>query len=106
MQYKWDISKPENVNPKTWRRQQIVNYLNLNPDSLPKDVLDWIKQHNPNPWPCCDRNSLGKIMRRLQKSISHGNQFSSSAIPIAEVQPNLGLCRDATSSEFQPLLVR
>ena len=40
MVYHWARDRPENINIKSWRRQQMQKYLEHHPDSKPKDVLD------------------------------------------------------------------
>ena len=116
MQVNWDFSKPEDVNPKTWRRQQILKYIKINPDSQPMDVLAWMQQHTPNPWPSCDANKLGKIVRRLKKSMiqnflvssipSQVDEISSSFTVNDKEQPNLSLCKAVIHFEVSPLFLR
>ena len=38
MTLKWDMSKPIDMNEKTWRRLQITKYVIANPDYKPKDI--------------------------------------------------------------------
>lgn len=67
MMLEWDYNKPAEKNDKTWRRMQLERYIAINPDHKPRDVIKWLQSQNPNPWPSCDANSLGKIIRRLRK---------------------------------------
>ena len=114
MKVKWDFSKPEDVNSKIWRRQQILKYIKINPDSQPTDIIEWMHKHTPNPWPSCNANKLGKIVNRLKKALSQNLQVSSRPSQEDEVssriiinageQPNLLLCRAVTYSDVSPLL--
>ena len=87
MVYYWDRDKPESINDKTWRREQIKKYLRHNPQSQPKDVLGWIISQTPNPWPSCDTNSLGKIIRRLRKTTTGKDPTLCRMIRYDEVKP-------------------
>ena len=69
MPYFWDRAKAEDVNVKTWRPLQIEQYIKIHPNHEPRDVLDWLKSQNPNPWPTCDPNNLGKIIRRVRNTV-------------------------------------
>ena len=91
MVYHWDRDKPESINDKTWRRKQIEKYLDYHPYCKPKDVVDWLEAQTPNPWPSCDTNSLGKIMRRLRKSTSKKCLF---------------LCPTVQYDEYMPLVIK
>ena len=51
MLYVWDGRKPDGINDKTWRRQQIANFIDYHPDCKPKDVLAWLSSHTTNPCP-------------------------------------------------------
>ena len=62
------MSKPRDINEKTWRRLQITKFVESNSDCKPKDVLTWISSHDPHPWPLCDSNRIGTIMRNIRKS--------------------------------------
>ena len=96
MPYSWDRAKPEKTNVKTWRRLQVEQYVKIHPTKKPRDVLEWIQSHNPNPWPTCDTNNLGKIMRRLSKS-SIRTKF--------EPTENLTFSSQVMISKFKPLMV-
>ena len=67
MTLQWNYSKPEGTSDKTWRRQQVTNYLKACPGCKPKDVCSWVSSHSPNPWPLCNANNIGKIIRRILK---------------------------------------
>ena len=67
MVFDWDYNKPIEMNAKPWRRIQLERYIAFNPDHKPRDVINWLQSQSPNPWPSCDANSLGKIMRRFRK---------------------------------------
>ena len=77
MTIRQDKSKPIGTNDKSWHRLQITKFVEANPQCKPKDVFAWVSSHDPNPWPSCDRNIIGKIMRRIRNprkgglSISH-----------------------------------
>ena len=64
----WDMSKPSDINEKTRRSQQITKFVESNSDCKPKDILTCFSSHNPHPWPSCDSNRIGKIMRNIRKS--------------------------------------
>ena len=83
--------KPEQMNEKTQRRQQIEKYLEKNPEHKPKDLLDWLKSQDPNPWPTCSINGLGKIMRRIRKCPS---------------QKPISVCLGVQSCEIMPLEIK
>ena len=51
MTLRWDMSKPIDINEKTWRRMQIMKYVERNVSCKPKDILSWISSHDPHPWP-------------------------------------------------------
>ena len=114
MKVKWDFCKPEDVNPKTWRRQQIVKYIKINPECQPTDIIDWMHKHTPNPWPSCKANNLGKIVNRLKKALGQNLQVSSRPSQEDEVptriiinageQPNLLLCRAVTYFDVRHFL--
>ena len=87
MVYQWDRAKPDTVNERTWRRQQIEKYIFENSNQKPQDVLNWIRSQNPNPWPSCDSNRLWKIIRRIRKK-------------------NLSLWSMVLNTVFQPLMIK
>ena len=64
----WDIDKPCVIYEKTWKRQQIDKYMDLNFNDRPLDLLNWIQSQSPNPWPSWDTNRIGNIMRRIRNS--------------------------------------
>ena len=39
MALEWDTGIPIDMNEKSWRRKQIVKFMNANPNCKPKDVL-------------------------------------------------------------------
>ena len=49
MTSEWDTVKPIDMNEKSWRRKQIVKFMNANPNCKPKDVFAWIMSQIPNP---------------------------------------------------------
>ena len=87
MVYIWDSNKPESTNERTWRRQQVKQYLKLNPNAKPKDVHDWIQAQTPNQWPSCDRKYLAKIIGRLRKSTDKYGLSLSPMILYDECKP-------------------
>ena len=90
MPNKWDRNKLQDVNDKTWRRPQLEQYVKMNPDHKPKDVLKWLQSQNPNPWPTCDSNNLTKIMGRIRKTAS---------------KKKLSVCSQVSCTEYQPLML-
>ena len=70
MEYRWDRFKPNGISDTKWKRDQISKFLRRNPGTKPRNVLAWINSQTPNPWPLCDTNKLGKLMRRIMKSES------------------------------------
>ena len=87
MVYPWERAKPDTVNERTWSRQQIEKYIYENLTQKSKDVLNWMGSQNPKPWPSCDSNSFGKIIRRISKK-------------------NLSLCSRVLNTVFQPLVIK
>lgn len=45
----WDRDKPEGMNLKSWRRNQVEKYVKAYPGCKPKDVLLWIRSQTPDP---------------------------------------------------------
>ena len=63
----WNFQKPKGCSSRKWRRDQISRFLKSYPEyqRKPKQVLNWILSHNPNPWPISNTNTLSKIMNRM-----------------------------------------
>ena len=83
----WDYNKPAEMNDKTCRRIQLERYITVNPNHKPGDVIKWLQSQSPNPWPSCDANILGKIIRRLRKPSSQKQLTLSTALFQSEFKP-------------------
>ena len=87
MSYKWDTHIPDGINERTWRRKQIANYCKLYPQSKPRDIMNWLGEQTPNPWPSCNSNIVSKILRRLKKSKETFGLVISKAVSSTDVPP-------------------
>ena len=88
MTLRWDYSKPEGLSDKSWRRQQVTKYLKAYPGCKPKDVFSWVSSHSPKPWPLCNTNNIGKIMRRIHMPC---------------INEGLSVCLGTLNDDFEPL---
>ena len=79
MSYKWDTHIPDGINERTWRRMQIAQYCKIYPQSKPRDIMNWLGEQTPNPWPSCNSNIVSKILRRLRKSKETGGLVISAS---------------------------
>ena len=80
MTIRQDKSKPIGTNDKSLNRLQITKFVEANPQCKPKDVFAWVSSHDPNTWPSCDRNIIGKIMRRIRNPRKDGLSISHNIL--------------------------
>ena len=71
----------------------------LNPTDKPKVVLRWIQAQSPNPWPSCDTNKLGKLMRRIRLAELEHEQICGSNEQSARISTS-------SASKCKPLDLR
>ena len=66
-----NFEKTPGCSDRKWRRNQVIRFLAQYTQfrSKPSKVLEWIMSHEPNPWADCNRNKLGKLMKRLNTTI-------------------------------------
>ena len=67
----WDYMKMSGCSDKKWTCIQVKRFLSQYKEfsSKPSKVLDWINSQEPNPWTDCNRNKLGKMMKRLNNTV-------------------------------------